>query len=79
MRSGRSLLPLAVLVFAAQIDVRAFGHIASTHYLKTVPPGSVGIHMLPSTRASMLYQFGAVRKCSGSRHNRRLQHCRFEL
>jgi hypothetical protein len=36
-QSGRSLLPIAVLAFAALIEVCAFGHIASIRYLWTVP------------------------------------------
>jgi Glycosyltransferase family 87 len=35
--AGRSLLPIAAFAFAALIEVCAFGHIASTHYLWTVP------------------------------------------
>ena len=35
--SQRSLIPIAVIAFAALIEVCAFGHIASTHYLWTVP------------------------------------------
>ncbi len=34
---GRSLLPIALIAFAALIEVYAFGHIGSTHYLWTVP------------------------------------------
>ena len=34
---GRSLLPIALIAFAALVEVCAFGHIASTHYLWTVP------------------------------------------
>jgi hypothetical protein len=34
---GRSLMPIAVAGVAALIEVCAFGHIASTHYLWTVP------------------------------------------
>lgn len=33
----RSLLPIALIAFVALIEVCAFGHIASTHYLWTVP------------------------------------------
>lgn len=36
-RSNRSLLPIAVIAFVALTEVCAFGHIASTHYLWTVP------------------------------------------
>jgi hypothetical protein len=36
-RGGRSLWPIAVLGFAALVEVCALGHIASTHYLWTVP------------------------------------------
>ena len=36
-RYGRSLWPIAILAFAALIEVCAFGHIASRHYLWTVP------------------------------------------
>lgn len=36
-RVGRALSPIAVLAFAALVEVCAFGHIASTHYLWTVP------------------------------------------
>ena len=36
-KSGRSLLPIAVVGFLALIEVSAFGHIASTHYLWTTP------------------------------------------
>ena len=34
---GRTLWPIAVVAFAALVEVCAFGHIASTHYLWTVP------------------------------------------
>lgn len=35
--AGRPLWPIAVLAFAALVEVCALGHIASTHYLWTVP------------------------------------------